>query len=157
MINIFSPIINSAKRTWKGEEKFWKVFWLWGVLLYLSVFFGWVYFLITKTTFFGYRLREYSYLSFYILPIMATLFSIIFLKNMNNCKIHLFRKIILISALFFVSFFVLLKCLAIFLLVSFNPYSLMSSEIRIVNSLIIIFLLFFTTFFNYKFYKNLKY
>lgn len=157
MINIFSPIINSAKKTWKGEEKFWKVFWLWGVLLYFGSFSGWVYFLITKTTFFGYRLREYSHISLYILPIMATLFSIIFLKNVNNCKIRLFKKTILILALFFVSFFVLVKCLIIFLLISFNPYSLISNEIRMVNFSVTIFLLFFTIIFNYKFYKNLNY
>ncbi len=155
MINIFNPIINSAKKTWKGEEKFWKVFWLWGVLLYFGIFSGWLYFLITKTLFFGHHLHEYSRLILYILPIIATFFSIVFLKNMNNCRIHLFRKTILILALFFISFFVLLKCLAIFLLVIAH-HSTASGETVTLNIFIIIFLLFFTIFFNYKFYKNLN-
>lgn len=29
-------MINAIKRALKGEEKLWKVFWLWGVLLYVS-------------------------------------------------------------------------------------------------------------------------
>jgi hypothetical protein len=33
-MNIFSGVVTSFKRSWKGEEKFWKVFWIWGVLLY---------------------------------------------------------------------------------------------------------------------------
>ena len=28
---IIKSIINSAKKAWNGEEKLWKVFWLWGV------------------------------------------------------------------------------------------------------------------------------
>ena len=33
-----SPILNSAIKAWNGEEKLWKVFWLWGGLLYISSF-----------------------------------------------------------------------------------------------------------------------
>ena len=33
-----SPILNSAIKAWNGEEKLWKVFWLWGVFFYISSF-----------------------------------------------------------------------------------------------------------------------
>lgn len=36
-MSIFQAIINSAKKAWRGEEKLWKVFWLWGVVFGLSV------------------------------------------------------------------------------------------------------------------------
>lgn len=35
---MFKVIKDSAKKAWKGEERLWKVFWLWGVLLYPTSF-----------------------------------------------------------------------------------------------------------------------
>ena len=35
---IIKNITNSAIKAWNGEEKLWKVFWLWGVLFYISSF-----------------------------------------------------------------------------------------------------------------------
>jgi hypothetical protein len=34
-MNIFKKIIEKAKQAIRGEERLWKVFWLWGVLLYV--------------------------------------------------------------------------------------------------------------------------
>ena len=31
-MNPFIAVSNSLKKSWRGEEKLWKVFWLWGVL-----------------------------------------------------------------------------------------------------------------------------
>jgi hypothetical protein len=32
--NPIHALISSAKKAWRGEEALWKVFWLWGVLIY---------------------------------------------------------------------------------------------------------------------------
>ncbi len=55
-IIFFDKIINSAKLAWKGEERLWKIFWLWG--LTLSVIYLSTFFVMTKTIF---AESEYNY------------------------------------------------------------------------------------------------
>lgn len=38
-MNVVKAVINSAKKAWRGEEKLWKVFWLWGVLAGIATIF----------------------------------------------------------------------------------------------------------------------
>lgn len=35
-MNVVKAVVNSAKKSWNGEEKLWKVFWLWGIVLYIT-------------------------------------------------------------------------------------------------------------------------
>lgn len=43
---MLASVINSAKLAWKGEEKLWKVFWLWSVVSYILFSLMYIYFVL---------------------------------------------------------------------------------------------------------------
>jgi len=107
-IIFFDKIINSAKLAWKGEESFWKVFWLWGFLLYFVAF---ILFVSTAfpTNDFVYTMAKKTYMQplviilfFYVLPFFITT---IIKRNIKNIKIktNILRRISLAFILIFVT------------------------------------------------------
>lgn len=95
MKNILAKIKNSYFKSLKGEEKLWKVFWLWGALIYLTAIPIGSSFLILQKSFYDF--------SFYYLPIVllisfisitvgilgqifAFLYPIIFITSLWKCS-----------------------------------------------------------------------
>ena len=93
MKNILSPIINSVKKSWRGEENFWKVFWLWGVLLYFVMLALFLVCLLPSTCNIYRIIMMYNF--FLILPIILAL---VIKRNIKNIKVkNRVLKIIVIT------------------------------------------------------------
>ena len=103
---ILKNITNSAIKAWNGEEKLWKVFWLWGVLFYISSFcvilFGYWFF----SELVHYKLEKLNILIaifalFYYIFIFLCAFTIafiypmIFLFFLNRCCHNKFSKVVI--------------------------------------------------------------
>ncbi len=146
MINIFNPIINSAKKTWKGEEKFWKVFWLWGVLLYLV---GFVFFVMSSSQFMNYIVLAISIYNFFLIsPIFI---ASIIKRNIKNIKINnKFLRIVMLILILTIPFMLFVHVGAGWILTSFGFGKIISFDwVFLPAALSVIFL-------NILFYKNLN-
>jgi hypothetical protein len=102
-----SPILNSAIKAWNGEEKPWKVFWLWGVFFYTSSFCV----ILFKSRFFAFlEMHEeieklnilitifsffYSIFIFLCAFTLAFIYPIIFLIALNRCCHNKLLKVVI--------------------------------------------------------------
>ena len=102
-----SPILNSAIKAWNGEEKLWKVFWLWGGLFYISNFcvilfgygFSWESLSYDKLEKLN-ILMTISALFYYIFIFLfaftiAFIYPMIFLFFLNRCCHNKFSKVVI--------------------------------------------------------------
>jgi hypothetical protein len=98
-MNVFSGVVTSFKRSWKGEEKFWKVFWIWGVLLYCIslICYITIFVLITSNLISQILGIFYIQLYSYVVPILII---ILIRRNIKNIKIK--NKIMKILGLVFI-------------------------------------------------------
>ena len=95
MTIIIQKIKDSYFKTLRGEEKLWKVFWLWGVLIYLTAIpIGSFFFIIQKSfhDFSFYYLPIVFFVSFLSImvgilgQIFAFLYPIIFITSLWKCS-----------------------------------------------------------------------
>ncbi len=104
MILFFDKITNSAKLAWKGEEKLWKAFWIWGILPYiavilLSVLTSWIFYetkpslhILSILKLEDFVLFLYALVLIYVLPSTILIISSRNMKNINIQNVHL-RKL----------------------------------------------------------------
>ncbi len=134
-----SPTINSAIKAWNGEEKLQKVFWLWGVLFYVSCCY-FIFFVFTVFEFLSYENPKnlnilitiftlschifYSILIFLCAFTLAFIYPIIFLIALNRCCHNKASKVAMklfsIFAICGHSFIVMLCCLVMFFSLRWN-------------------------------------
>ena len=102
-----SPILNSAIKAWNGEEKLWKVFWLWGGVLYILSFCA----ILFRSRFFAFlEMHEeieklnilitifsffYSIFIFLCAFTLAFIYPIIFLFFLNRCCHNKLLKVVI--------------------------------------------------------------
>ena len=81
-------ILSLAKRPWLGKEKLWKVFWLWGVLLYIVTIIIWSFYAFNPKPLPTFK----DCVIFFILLIwfLPILICTMIRKNINNIDIHNF-------------------------------------------------------------------
>ena len=116
-MNIIKTIINSAKKAWRGEEKLWIVFWLWGVLLYFGSFFvGGFYarILLNYLGDFNYFLAfSFSFCMSILSVIYIFIYPVIFSVSMWRCSIKTDCLIAKVVVFIFIPFHIFISTLTI--------------------------------------------
>ena len=119
---IIKNITNSAIKAWNGEEKLWKVFWLWGVLFYTSSFcvisFGYWFFWesLSYDKLGNLNILIAIFALFYFIFIFL-IYPIIFLIALNRCCHNKFSKVaIKLFSIFVICGFFLFAIIEIFTL-----------------------------------------
>ena len=164
-MTIIKSIVNSAKKAWNGEEKLWKVFWLWGVGVYVG---SPIIIILSE-----WLLEDLSLSSFRILPFLKLedfvwlIFAAMLLysnpyivcsfinRNIKNIDVknRFLRKV---SVFFLLMFLPIWFSIVHFLFFGFFLLIALSGP-KIAPIIILIFLLIFlTACINYRFYKNYK-
>jgi hypothetical protein len=129
---MFRKIKESFKKSWKGEEKLWKVFWIWGVPIYLSAIpIGSITMGIemTNSNIFAIHL---ALLVGILGIIFAFIYPIIFCVSLWRCAKNSDKKIYLISARIFIIPFLFIH-LFVGLMAAWGGLGMTSSAIRYYN------------------------
>ncbi len=106
-MNVFKEVLNSLKKTWRGEEKFWKVFWLWGVLGNLIVW-------VTVYLLFGHNNMTPFLRGVIVSNFIYYIFSIFFvIKNSKSFlkKFFAFLEFVLTTVLVNIIAFAIISCI----------------------------------------------
>ncbi len=112
-MNVFKAVLNSLKKTWSGEEKFWKVFWLWGILG--NILFWWLFIII----------NSYSTQQFLVSKLLLCWFFFYFVLSCGNCLIN--KNYSCYTRLIIILFFIILNIVFVIttmLIVSFSLYGI---------------------------------
>lgn len=73
-------LIDSVKKALRGEEKLWKVFWLWGALLYVSSIVVGIF-----STFLDYDYRIIKYLVGILGLVLIFVYPVLLIKSLYRC------------------------------------------------------------------------
>ena len=167
MALFFDKIINSAKLAWKGEERLWKAFWLWGILPYIVVILlaaltSWIFYEIKPSLriFSILKLEDfvlflYSIIIVYVAPISILVIASRNAKNISFSDSFLRRICIFFALMLTPMFFSIIHLIALSVTVGVGLTwgSGGSDSIIMYFTLLLIFL---TVYLNYRFYKNYK-
>ena len=159
MINPLIAIRNSYYKSLKGEEKLWKVIWLWGVLLYFVVLS--LLFLYSWITFNPERIFPLFSFSDIIYCIFLTLVMPLFMlklfgRNIKNVNLknRFLKKILALFLLFIIP--LLFSVVNFIFIGTFLVAAIVWSVKSEVLKLFLVLLIMITIYANYRFYKNYK-